>query len=147
MALSPDLLLHHERLDEQHGGLLRLVEAAAGAVANGSTAEAVRTLGAFTEAMLEHTATEEALMEESLFPDRVRHRTAHEVFLADLQQLGAELARTGPTPQIAEWLRVRVPEWLRFHIAVNDTRLGVHLAQRKGGGREPLKGDTRRRPS
>jgi hemerythrin-like metal-binding protein len=135
VALAPELLLHHGRLDDQHAGLFRLLEAAAVAFETGSADEVRRGLAAFHEAMLEHTATEEAVMEESLFPDRGRHRVAHEVFLADLLQLVTEVERTGPTPQVGEWLRVRVPEWLRFHIAVNDTKLGAHLAQRSASGR------------
>jgi hemerythrin len=135
VTLSPELVLHHEQLDEQHAGLFRLLEAAAVAHETGSAADVRRGLAAFLEAMLEHTATEEAIMEEALFPDRGRHRVAHEVFLADLQQLAAEVERTGPTPQVGEWLRVRVPEWLRFHIAVNDTKLGAHLAQPPASGR------------
>ena len=147
MALSSELILHHAKLDEQHEGLLRLVEAAAVAVETGTAAEAGRAVTAFVEAMMEHTATEEAIMEESLFPERGRHRVAHEVFLSDLQQLAAELQRAGPTPQVGEWLRLRVPEWLRFHIALNDVNLGLHLAQRPGSGRGPRRGDTRRTSS
>ena len=69
-------------------------------------------------------------MEESLYPERGRHRVAHEVFLTDLQQLQAELRLGGVSPLVREWVRVRAPEWLRFHIAVNDAPLGHHLARR-----------------
>ena len=147
MGLPTDLTLHHEALDEQHVGLFRLLDAAAEAVETGSVAQAVRAVKAFHEALLDHTAAEETLMEESLFPDRGRHRAAHEVFLTELQQLAAELERTGPTPQVAEWLRVRVPEWLRFHIAVNDAKLGTHLAHRPAAGHGARRGDSRRSSS
>jgi hemerythrin len=147
VAMPSNLLLHHEALDLQHAGLFALLEAAATALEAGSAAEVRRGVAAFVDAMLEHTATEEALMEESLFPDRGRHRVAHEVFLADLQQLAEELERTGPTPQVGDWLRLRLPEWLRFHIAVNDTKLGAHLAHRPAASRGARRGDTRGRPS
>lgn len=144
MPFTPDLALHHEQLDRQHADLFRLLDEAAAAFEQGSTAALARAVAAFAEALLEHTATEEALMEESLFPDRGRHRAAHEVFLSDLQQLRAELDATGPTPQVGEWLRVRVPEWLRFHVAVNDTKLGAHLARRAASGRGAPRPDSRR---
>jgi hemerythrin len=147
VATSPEPSLHHEKLDGQHADLFRLLEAAATALETGSAADVRRALAAFIDALLEHTATEEAVMEETLFPDRGRHRVAHEVFLADLHQLSAELERTGPTPQVDEWLRVRVPEWLRFHIAVNDTKLGAHLARRTDTGRGARRGDGRRTSS
>lgn len=139
--------MNHDELDRQHAELLALVEAAAAAVETGTAAAAAQAVDAFLGALLEHTATEEALMEEALYPERGRHRTAHEVFLADLQQLAAELKRTGPTPQVAEWLRLRVPEWLRFHIAVNDTKLATFLAQRPAGTRGARRGDHRRTSS
>jgi len=147
VALSPELELHHEALDGQHAGLFALLEAAIAALEAGSADEVKRALAAFHEAMLDHTAMEEALMEETLFPDRGRHRVAHEVFLADLQQLAAELDRAGPTPQVGEWLRLRVVEWLRFHIAVNDSKLGAHLAHRPATGRAARRGDSRRTSS
>jgi hemerythrin len=147
VAWSPELAVHHEELDRQHAELFRLLDAAAATFEAGSTPELVRAVAAFTEAMLAHTAWEEALMEESLFPDRGRHRVAHEVFLTDLQQLAAELKATGPTPQVGEWVRIRVPEWLRFHVAVNDAKLGAHLARRPAGARGARRGDTRRTSS
>lgn len=144
MAWSPELAVKHEELDRQHAELFRLLEQASAAYQAGGAAEVTRALTAFTEIMMRHTATEEALMEESLFPDRGRHKTAHEVFLADLTQLAAELKSVGPTPQVGDWIRVRLPEWLRFHIAVNDARLGAHLAQRPDGERAGKRRDTRR---
>ncbi len=144
---TADLVIHHETLDAQHAGLFRLLDAAAVAFEQGGKRDLVRAVEAFTEAMLEHTASEEALMEESLYPDRGRHRVAHEVFLTDLRQLAAELDATGPTPQVGAWVRVRLPEWLRFHIAANDAKFGQHLAHRPAGGRAARRPDTRRTSS
>jgi len=144
---SSDLSVHHEKLDRQHADLFRLLEQAAAVFEGGGKAALVQAVDAFVHAMLEHTATEEALMEESLFPERGRHRAAHEVFLADLQQLSAELQQNGPTPLVGDWLRLRVPEWLRFHVAVNDANLGAHLAQRPASGRGAPRPDARKLPS
>lgn len=143
MSWTPELALHHAELDRQHAELFRLLADAAAALETADAAGVDRAVRAFTDAMLEHAATEEALMEESLYPDRGRHRVAHEVFLADLQQLQAELGATGPTPTVGEWLRIRLPEWLRFHIAANDAPLGAHLARRPAA-RRPGRVDGRR---
>ena len=144
MTWTAELALQHEELDREHAEMFRLLEAASAAQQTGSAAEAIAAVTAFVDAMLAHASGEEALMETSLYPDRGRHRVAHEVFLADLQQLQAELKRAGPTPQVGEWLRVRVPEWLRFHIAANDTPLGEHLAGRPAPARGARPGDSRR---
>ena len=129
--LPTDLELKHRDIDGAHGELFRLLAAAAQAWETRSAAEVTAAVTAFAEAMLAHAAEEDRLMEASLFPDRARHRMAHEIFLADIQRLREELATTGTTPAVGEWLRLRVPEWLRFHIAVNDARLAQHLAERK----------------
>ncbi|MBK9517679.1 MAG: hemerythrin domain-containing protein [Anaeromyxobacter sp.] len=150
VAWSPELTLRHEELDRQHRGLFQLLEAADVALRTGAMPDARRALAAFCDAMLDHTVEEGQLMEASLFPDRERHRAAHDTFLADLQQLQAELAVKGPTPDLGEWLRVRVIEWLRFHIAVNDTRLAEHLARspaRAGSDRRPARRPARRPPA
>jgi hypothetical protein len=40
----------------------------------------------------------------------------------------------GPTPETRDWITRRIPEWLRFHISVNDFPLGVFLARRAAKG-------------
>ena len=130
MALPEALTFHVEELGRQHAGLFDLLVTASGALESGSAEAAVKALTAFRDAMLEHTATEEALMEESRYPDRGRHRMAHEVFLADLQQLLIQLSAAGLAPQLEEALRIRLPEWLHFHVEVNDAPLARFLAKR-----------------
>lgn len=143
MPWSPELALHHDELDRQHAGLFHLLAAGAAALEARSAAEVGRAVEAFTDAMLAHAAAEEALMEESRYPERGRHRVAHEVFLNDLLQLQAELRSAGLTPLVGDWLRVRLPEWLRFHIAVNDAPFGVHLAHHRPAAAAPARASIR----
>jgi hemerythrin len=129
VSWTPELALHHELLDRQHAELFRLLVAAAAALRTGLATKVEQAVEAFTAAMQEHAAVEEAIMEESLFPERGRHRVAHEVFLTDLERLRTELRSSGPSLN-GDWIVIRLPEWLRFHIAMNDAPLGVHLARR-----------------
>jgi hemerythrin len=127
---SPELILNHELLDAQHVEIFkRLAEAGAALRTDRATLEAA--VAAFSDALLHHASAEEQIMEETLYPERVRHRSAHELFIADLTQMSAELARTGPTPDVEAWILRRLPEWLRFHIRVNDAPLGEYLARRR----------------
>ncbi len=138
---SPELILNHELLDAQHVEVFRrLAEAGEALRADRALLEA--TVAAFTDALLDHLSAEEQIMEETLYPERVRHRSAHEMFVADLSQMRAELARLGPTPDVEAWILRRLPEWLRFHIRVNDAPLGEFLARRRSpraGGARPGK--------
>lgn len=137
---SPELTLNHELLDGQHVDLFRRLSAVAAAL-DGPREALEDALDGFADALVSHVAVEEQLMDETLYPERVRHRSAHELFVADFEKLRDELRATGPTPSVADGLRRRIPEWLRFHIRVNDGPFGSYLARRRqlgvSGARAP----------
>lgn len=137
---TPELTLNHQLLDRQHVDLFRRITQA-GAALDRSRAEVEAAVAAFADALVDHLATEERIMDETHYPERVRHRSAHELFLADFLKVRDELRTQGPTPSVAEGLRIRIPEWLRFHIRVNDLPLGAFLARRQQGGDRARKGD------
>ena len=142
---SPDLTLNEDLLDTQHVDLFRRLTEASEAL-DGPRAELDDAVAAFADELVAHLAFEERLMDETLYPERVRHRSAHELFVADLGQMRHELAERGPTPAVAEWIRSRLPDWLRFHIRVNDVPFGAFLARRRqhGGDARPRRDDGRR---
>ena len=127
---SPELTLNNELLDGQHVELFRRLSAAA-AACDGPRDALDEAVDAFADALVSHLAVEERLMDETLYPERIRHKSAHELFVADFEKVRAELRASGPTPAVAAGLRHRVPEWLRFHTRVNDAPFGAYLARRK----------------
>lgn len=140
-----ELVLDAPALDRAHAVLFARL-ATAGALLDGPRAPLEEAIAAFADELLSHLAEEEEVMEASAFPERARHKAAHEMFVADFLQLREELREKGPTPVVAEWIRTRIPEWLRFHIRVNDALLAAHLArsQPQPGQIRQRKGDTRR---
>lgn len=127
---TPEMTLNHEVLDPQHVELFRKLEAAAGAL-DGPREALDAAVAEFAETLMDHIAIEERLMDETLYPERVRHKSAHELFVADFEGMRRELRATGPTPNVADWIRRRTPEWLSFHIRVNDVPLATWLARRR----------------
>jgi hemerythrin len=127
---TPELTLNHETLDDDHVEIFRRISEAV-AVLDGPTAGVEKAVAALADALVTHIATEERLMNESLYPERGRHRSAHELFMADFLQMREELREKGPTPLVAEWIQQRIPEWLRFHIRVNDLPFGAYLSRRR----------------
>jgi hemerythrin len=125
-----DLILDHEELDRQHAVLFGRLQTAA-ALVDGRRAELEVAVAAFADDLFAHLAREEELMEESLYPERGRHKSAHELFVADFLQMRAELSANGVTPPVADWIRTRIPEWLRFHVRVNDAPVAAHLARKR----------------
>jgi hemerythrin-like metal-binding protein len=143
---SPELLLNHELLDGQHAEIFRLVDALARAL-DGPRGGIEPAAAALSDALVTHLATEEQLMDDTLYPERARHRSAHELFMADFLQMRESLREEGPSPSTREWVTRRIPEWLRFHISVNDFPLGVYLGRRAERGAQPHQRDRGRRPS
>ncbi|HET8541197.1 MAG TPA: hemerythrin family protein [Anaeromyxobacter sp.] len=130
---SPELTLNNELLDGQHVDLFRRLSAAAAAL--DAPRDALdRAVDEFADALVSHLAVEERLMDETLYPERVRHKSAHELFVAEFEKVRAELRALGPTPTVVEGLRRRVPEWLKFHTRVNDAPFGAYLARRRAAG-------------
>lgn len=142
---SPELTLNDELLDMQHVDLFRKLEAAAEAL-DGPRETLDAALAAFADALLGHVAVEERLMDETVYPERIRHKSAHELFVADFERMRSELRGKGPTPAVGDWVRHRIPEWLSFHIRVNDQPLATWLARWRAedGTVRPRKDDGRR---
>jgi hemerythrin len=126
---SPDLTVNHQDLDADHVELFRMLSAAADGL-DGPRACLAEALESVCAAFLAHVAREDGLM-ASGYPEREGHRTAHDFFIAALSRLRATVAQRAPTPDEAEWLRTRAPEWLRFHVRVNDAPLAAWLARRR----------------
>ena len=133
MDPEPDLLLNHPVLDEQHAELFRRIDAL-GEALDGPREGIEPAAAALADALVTHLATEERIMEDTLYPERARHRSAHELFMADFLQFRMRLRDEGPSEDARDWALRRIPEWLRFHISANDFPLGVYLARRAAKG-------------
>jgi hemerythrin len=127
---TPDLTVNNEELDQQHVELFRRLAQAAAALDRGVLPALDLAVSQLADDLIEHLAAEEAVMEETLYPERARHKAAHELFMADFLQFRDDLRDRGLTGGAADWIRKRIPEWLSFHIKVNDAPLAAFLARR-----------------
>jgi len=129
--LSSELASGFAEMDGQHGALLQRLDAALEAVRSDSLATTKRALQDLGDYLLAHFAEEEKFMAAAAYPERSRHKSAHDLFIQDFVQLTRELDLTGLSIPVAEWITTRVPEWLKFHIQVNDIPLGRFLSARR----------------
>jgi hemerythrin-like metal-binding protein len=136
MAAMPrfDPSVGHDLLDAHHrviaGCLERLQERLAARDRDG-LAEILNTLW---DEVLVHFASEDALMEAQLYPERTAHRVSHQLFQEDLDQLRAELSLHGFTERVEDSICRRLPDWFEYHVVTNDMPLAVHLARRTAAG-------------
>src|SRR5690242_13728778 len=131
LRLTAELICGFEEIDGQHRVLLQRMEAAAAAAEADDVAATKAALTALGDYLLAHFNAEESFMAASGYPERGRHKAAHDLFMQDFVQLTRELATTGLSVPAVQWIATRVPEWIRFHIQVNDIPLGRFLASKR----------------
>jgi hemerythrin len=137
MAARPERPGGWAEIDAQHEDLLRRARSLRAIVQARDEASALEALDAMLEATVLHFAFEEDIMERTQYPERVRHRGAHDLFLQDLHALASEMADAGLTAEVETWATERMPEWLSFHIQTNDAPLARHLQHARVRGQPP----------
>jgi len=131
LILTSDLLCGFHDIDTQHRVILDRLEAARLA-ANADDLEGTKqALASLGDAIMGHFQAEEVFMNETSYPERGRHKAAHDIFLQDFHQLTREVEAVGLSPATLSWLSTRLPEWIKFHIQVNDFPLGRFLSARR----------------
>jgi hemerythrin len=133
---TPELTINDDLLDTQHVELFRRLQDTAEAL-KGSREALDSAVTVFADALMTHIALEERVMDDLLYPERVRHKSAHELFVADFEQMRKELRANGPTQAVSNWVRRRIPEWLKFHIRVNDQPFAAWLLRRRDQAEKP----------
>ena len=131
LRLTPELTCGFEEIDGQHRILMQRLEAAVQAARADDLAAAKAALSALGDYLAAHFNSEEALMAANSYPERGRHKSAHDLFMQDFAQLGREVEATGLSIPNMLWIVSRMPEWIKFHIQVNDLPLGRFMAAQR----------------
>jgi len=129
--LTSELMSGFEEIDGQHRMLFQRLDGVLEAVKSDDLAATKQTFQGLGDYLIAHFAAEESFMAAARYPDRSRHKSAHDLFMQDFAQLARELEATGLSVPVLQWITARVPEWIRFHIQVNDLPLGRFLASRR----------------
>ncbi|HET6922848.1 MAG TPA: hemerythrin family protein [Anaeromyxobacteraceae bacterium] len=129
IAWGPEYFVGWDEIDAQHREIFVRLADLHDRVEHADEFGAQAALGALSDIVVLHFATEQDLMERSSYSDRAAHTGAHEMFLQDLHALSTELDDLGLTELVRDWVRGRMTEWLTFHIRTNDLPLGRHLAR------------------
>jgi diguanylate cyclase (GGDEF)-like protein/hemerythrin-like metal-binding protein len=121
-------------IDAEHKALSDGLDVFVGKVNGGSSDELGPALTALIDAVGAHFAHEEELMADFSYPQLVRHKEAHALFVGDAMRFRAELERNGFTPSFRRWAVGRLPEWFRYHILAHDMGLGQFLIKAGASG-------------
>ncbi len=116
------LEIGHTKIDEQHKGLVQLLNDLHSAMSLGITgADYTPIRMRLYEYTVFHFTEEEAIMNRSGYKYRSEHEIEHTSFINELDNL-AQMTRAGSSDvgtEIFSWLA----DWLRGHISVTDKKL------------------------
>jgi len=129
--IPPELAVGHDEVDGQHRALFQSIDEMVEAVRADDVARARPAIARLGDELLAHFAAEESFMAATQYPERGRHKAAHDLFMQDYVKLVRELEQAGLSVPLVEALTARVPEWFRFHVHVNDVPLGRYLASKR----------------
>ncbi|BDG10856.1 bacteriohemerythrin [Anaeromyxobacter paludicola] len=129
-SFTKDLEVGFEKVDVEHRALMRQVAAAVEAIGSGDREAVHAAVVKLGDYLVWHFSSEERVMEETLYPERARHKAAHDLFMQDFLQVSEAEKAGEDLAVLAESIGQRIPEWIKFHIQVNDAPLGRYLAAR-----------------
>lgn len=127
-----ELAIGNQRIDEQHRELLERFDLLLAACRRGEgRTELTRLLDFLDEYVVKHFGDEEALQQESGFPDFQSHRVQHLGFIKRLTELKQSISAEGDV-QVDHVLATNkmLLDWLVQHISTRDRDLGRHLQER-----------------
>jgi len=83
----------------------------------------------YVEHVHKHFAYEEGLMQQYDFPSYDMHKTAHDMFLEELQHAINDWKRYDKIEKITNFIR-RSPEWILLHVNTVDVPTANYLAKK-----------------
>jgi len=108
-------------VDDQHRELLRRLNEFLDACDTGKGKDdLIGMLQFLDDYVVIHFRTEERLMDNHGYPDRVLHRGYHRGFIRQLNDLKRRFLLEGPSPSLVKEINLTVVSWLLDHIAVKD---------------------------
>jgi hemerythrin-like metal-binding protein len=123
---KPEYEIHLEKVDQQHKGLVEMINALYAAKLEGETESAIAlTLDKLLRYVDDHFCDEEAAMQEWSYPGLKEHRLQHE----ELERHVLELRKrhmSGRGIATFELLNF-LSEWFKVHIVESDKQFGLFV--------------------
>jgi hemerythrin-like metal-binding protein len=125
-------------MDQEHRSISVLLAAVDTASGSGGYQAAKEALVAAETALKAHFKHEEDLMAKHAYPNRERHKQAHDSYLVDVARSRDQLDKQRKvSSEFRRWASGRLLEWFAHHVMVNDVELGRFLAAGQGGAVPP----------
>ncbi|NLY53094.1 MAG: hemerythrin family protein [Firmicutes bacterium] len=136
MQWRDDLATGVELIDSQHQELIarvnRLLTACHEGRGKAEVADIVDFLGHY---VVTHFRDEEELQRSVAYPEYDAHKTMHEKFLADYNQLKGQLETEGATVRLVVLVNKVVVDWLVHHISRVDKAFAAYYREQTSNKR------------
>jgi hemerythrin len=137
MNWQPDFSVGSPALDDQHKGLIELINELHTATLRGQVrTEMQRIFGELIQYTETHFSCEEGLMRQTSYPRYLAHRVQHVQFVHKLQELFVQAKAMKFT--VSMDLLLFLKTWLSEHILGTDQELAPHLKAARGADPEPV---------
>lgn len=121
-----------DAIDTQHRQLFEQINRLLEACNQGKGKESIDQIVNFLEKyVVNHFQAEQKLMQETHYPDYLKHKGLHEQFIESFGRLKEQIAKEGNTINIVILTNRMVVGWLNDHILNVDKELGKYLNSRK----------------
>lgn len=121
-----------DAIDSQHQQLFEQINRLLEACNRGKGKESIDQIVNFLEEyVVNHFQTEQELMQETHYPDYLKHKELHDQFIESLEKLKGQISNEGNTINIVILTNRMVVDWLNSHILNVDKELGKYLNSRK----------------
>lgn len=126
--------LDMEEMQETHEAEIKILNeidklATTYIIEKSDTSELEAKLDEYIEHVHEHFANEERLMLKYNFPSYDMHKTAHDMFLLDLDYAVKQWKEHGDINKIINFI-YKSPEWIVLHINTVDTPTATYIAEK-----------------
>ncbi len=122
------LLVDVENIDKQHKMLVKAIDDLMEACAKGQEkARVSETLDFVVSYTKVHFKDEEAIQEESDYPELAEHREMHQQFIKVVEGIVDDYKANGATEELIDTIGETLVGWLVHHISVEDKKIGIYL--------------------
>lgn len=142
MSAIPDIVAWEDGLatgvaaiDQQHRGLIDMINDLYRRMQEGDEPIAAETFAALQDYARRHFETEYALMDRHGYPDLNHHEFEHQTFARTVENLRQQM-ENGEAP-LNEGLVVFLVDWFLDHVSRTDRKLGDFIKERTGAAPQP----------
>lgn len=125
---TKDLETGNTLIDTEHRKLINAINALLDACAQGKGRDEIKKMMDFLKAYTEkHFSDEEGLQLKSKYPGYIDHKSYHEYFKRNVDNLSRRLDQEGPTVTIVGEINHALADWFINHIKTQDVKVAAHI--------------------